>query len=94
MVLFVDHSGKGFPLSNDCPSWALAESVVPADKMPFHQEISVEGGGLIHADIEDLIAEVERHQNVFELLEYLGLLNVGAATEEFIASQVSGQANP
>jgi hypothetical protein len=94
MVLFVNHRREEFPLRDYDAPRAFAESVVPADKMTFHEEMFVKSRGFIHTDIEDFIAEIERHHNVSELLEYFRFFGVRAAAQEFVAGKVPGQADP
>ena len=94
MVLFVDHSREEFPLGDDGAARAFAEGVVPADKVTLHEEMFVESRGLVHADIEDFVAEIERGYNIFEPVEYFGFLGGRTAAQEFVAGKISGQADP
>lgn len=94
VVLFVDHRREEFPFGDNDTSWPPAESVVSADKMSLYEKMSVQNGGFVYTDIEDSIAKLEQHKDISELVEYSGFLSNGAAAQEFVAGQVSRQANP
>jgi hypothetical protein len=59
MVLFVNHRGEEFPLGDNDASGTFAEGVMPADKMPFHEEMFVQSRRFINADVENFIAKVK-----------------------------------
>jgi hypothetical protein len=94
MVLFVNHRREKFPLSDYYTSRAFTEGVVPAYKMPFHEEMFIKGRGFIHADIENFIAEIEGHHNVSELLEYFRFLCIRAAAQKFVTGKIPGETDP
>jgi len=65
MVFLVNHSCEGFPAGDDGASRPLGERMMPAYKMALDEEPSVEDGRLIDADVEDFVAQIQRHQDVF-----------------------------
>jgi len=94
VVFFVNHRSEEFPLGYYDASRPFAECVVPAYKMPFYEKMFVQGRCIIHADIEDFIAKVERHHNISELIKYRGFFFIRAAAKEFVAGKIPGQTNP
>jgi len=65
MVLLVNHRCEELAMCEYDASRALAEGVVPADKVTLDEEVFAQGGGLVDADVVDFIAKIKRHQDVF-----------------------------
>jgi hypothetical protein len=76
MVLFVNHSCEEFALGDNNTSRAFAEGVMATDEMSFHQEVPVQRWGFIDTDVEDFIAKVERHQHIFQILQYFRFFSI------------------
>ena len=93
-VLLEQHGGEGLFPGDDGAAGAGGHGVVAADEVPFDEEIAGEVGFLVDADVEDLVAEVERQQHGLEHFEDLRLLLDGAIAREPVAGEVAGQANP
>ncbi len=70
MVLLINHSREEFLPGDDDATRAFTEGVVPTDKMAFHQEMPAYSWCFVHADIEDFIAKLERHQYISKYLKY------------------------
>ena len=94
VVFLADHGGEGFVLGDDGAARAFGLGEVAADEVPLDEQVAMEVGGLVDIDVENLVAEVQRHQHGLELFEDFGLLLVGAVAEEPVPGEVPGQANP
>jgi hypothetical protein len=51
---------------------------MPTDKMPLDKHVLVENRGLIDADVENLVTELQAHHRVLEFFKNLGFLRGGA----------------
>jgi hypothetical protein len=93
VVFFVYHGCEGFARCNYHASRALAAGMLTADQVPFDKQVLLQSRGCVNIDEEYRLPEIQGQQGVFEFVQHLPLPPGRETRQEFIAGQVSSQAN-